>query len=158
LTISLSIQLPIIKSNLKIMFVNEVQIRVRYAETDQMGYVYYGNYATYFEVARVESLRKLGMSYKAMEQSGIMLPVLELQSKFLKPAKYDDLLTVKTTILELPNIRIKFSYQIFNEINDLLTLGETTLVFINAETKRPCSAPEHFIEKLMPYFKMSHQQ
>ena len=140
------------------MFVNEVQIRVRYAETDQMGYVYYGNYATYFEVARVESLRKLGMSYRALEESGIMLPVLELQTKFLKPAKYDDLLTIKTTILEQPSVRIKFSYQVFNESKELLTLGETTLVFINAETKRPCAAPENFVEKLSPYFTSSHQQ
>jgi len=142
------------------MFVNEVEIRVRYAETDQMGYVYYGNYATYFEVARVESLRKLGLSYKALEESGVMLPVLEYKSKFLRPAKYDDLLTIKIIIPELPTARIKFEYEVFNELKQLLTTGETTLVFIKADNKRPCAAPAYFLAKIAHYFAsfQQHQQ
>lgn len=137
------------------MFKKEVQIRVRYAETDQMGYVYYGNYATYFEVARVESLRTLGMSYKALEESGIMLPVLEYKSKYLKPAKYDDLLSVLVTIKTIPSARIIFEYEVFNENHELLTLAETTLVFINAKSKRPCAAPDIFIESLKKYFNQN---
>ena len=134
------------------MFTNDTQIRVRYAETDQMGYVYYGNYATYFEVARVESLRKLGLSYKELEGTGIMLPVLDYKSKFLRPAKYDDLLTIKTTIKDLPGVRIHFSYEVFNEALELLTIGETTLVFIKSETKKPCLAPPDFIKTMNSFF------
>ena len=134
------------------MFTNEVQIRVRYAETDQMGYVYYGNYATYFEVARVESLRKLGLSYRELENSGIMLPVLEYKSKFIRPAKYDDLLTIKVTIKELPTARIHFEYEVYNESKELLTVGDTTLVFINGTSKRPCAAPDIFIKTMQMYF------
>lgn len=134
------------------MFVNEIQVRVRYAETDQMGYVYYGNYATYFEVARVESLRKLGLSYRALEESGIMLPVLEYKSKFVRPAKYDDLLTIKTIIPEIPTARIRFEYEVYNENKELLTVGDTTLVFIKAETKRPCPTPDYFLEKMKAFY------
>lgn len=134
------------------MFTKEIEIRVRYAETDQMGFVYYGNYATYFEVARVESLRALGMSYKELEKSGIMLPVLEYNCKYLKPAKYDDLLTIKTTIKSIPTARIFFDYEVFNENKELLTIASTTLVFVQASNKRPCVAPEHFLEQLRKYF------
>lgn len=134
------------------MFTKEIEIRVRYAETDQMGFVYYGNYATYFEVARVESLRALGMSYKELEKSGIMLPVLEYNCKYLKPAKYDDLLTIKTTIKSIPTARIFFEYEVFNENKELLTIASTTLVFVQAANKRPCVAPEHFLEQLRKYF------
>ena len=91
----------------------DINIRVRYAETDKMGYVYYGNYATYYEVGRVEALRKLGMSYKEMEDEGIMLPVLSFNIKYFKPAFYDDLLTIKTSITEMPNTRIKFEYECY---------------------------------------------
>jgi acyl-CoA thioester hydrolase len=134
------------------MFVNEVQLRVRYAETDQMGYVYYGNYATYFEVGRVESLRTLGLSYRELEESGIMLPVLEYHSKFFKPAKYDDLLTIRTIIKEMPSVRIKFEYEVLNETKEILCKGETTLVFVKSETKRPCPAPLDFIESIKKFF------
>lgn len=140
------------------MFKNSVQVRVRYAETDQMGYVYYGNYATYFEVARVESLRKLGLSYRELEESGIMLPVLEYKSKFILPAKYDDLLTIHTRIPEMPGARIKFEYEVTNEQNQLLTIGETTLVFIKAETKRPCPAPAEFLKKMEQFYPTSAGQ
>jgi acyl-CoA thioester hydrolase len=123
------------------MIVNEIQIRVRYAETDKMGYVYYGNYATYFEVARVEMLRSLGFSYKKLEEEGVMLPVLDFSIKYFKPAFYDELLTIKTTINETPGVRIRFEYETFNEKNVLLNKAETTLVFIDMKTNRPIQIP-----------------
>lgn len=134
------------------MFTSEIQIRVRYAETDRMGFVYYGNYATYFEVARVEALRKMGMTYKEMEDEGIILPVLDYKIKFIKPAYYDDLLTIKTVIREMPMARIHFEYETFNEKNVLLNFAETTLVFINKETLKPCPAPEYFLSHMKKHF------
>lgn len=135
------------------MYVSETKVRVRYAETDRMGYVYYGNYATYYEVGRVEALRQLGLSYKEMEDSGIMLPVLEFSIKYFKPAFYDEELTIKTIIPEIPQARIKFIYECYNIHNVLLNKGETTLVFVNTKTGRPCAAPISFIEKIKPYFE-----
>ena len=102
------------------------KIRVRYAETDKMGYVYYGNYATYFEVARVELFREYGVSYKEMEDEGVMMPVLELKTKYIRPAKYDDLLTIKTTIASKPGVRITFEYEVYNQKEELLDLKEKT--------------------------------
>ncbi|HNT80264.1 MAG TPA: thioesterase family protein [Bacteroidia bacterium] len=134
------------------MFESEVKIRVRYSETDRMGYVYYGNYATYFELARVECIRNLGFTYKQMEDDGIMLPVLEFQIKYFKPAFYDDLLTIKTRIPQLPAARIYFEYEVFNESNELLNKASTTLVFVNTETKKPCSAPETFINAIRSFY------
>jgi acyl-CoA thioester hydrolase len=134
------------------MISHDVQVRVRYAETDRMGYVYYGNYAMYFEVARVETLRHIGSSYKELEDSGIMLPVLEYKSKFLKPAKYDDLLTIRTFIKNKPGVRIVFEYEVYNEAKTLLSTGETTLVFVNSHTGRPCNAPDHLLEMMASYF------
>lgn len=130
------------------MISNEIQVRVRYAETDQMGYVYYGNYATYFEVARVELLRSIGFSYKKLEEEGIMLPVFEFSIKYFKPAFYDDLLTIKTTIPETPSARIKFVYETFNESGVLLNKAETTLVFISRATNRPTSIPKDLLEAI----------
>lgn len=135
------------------MFVNECRIRVRYAETDQMGVVYYGNYATYFEVARVEMLRALGLSYAAMEEDGVMLPVLELKTKFIRPAKYDEELTIRTTMRELPQTRIRFEYEVFNPQGQLLNVAETTLVFIDKAKNKPCLAPEALLAALRPHFE-----
>ena len=134
------------------MYISETTIRVRYAETDKMGYVYYGNYAQYFEVGRVEALRDLKTSYKEMEDTGVMLPVYEFNIKYLKPAFYDDLLVIKTTIREIPTAKIKFDYEIYNQKGDLLTTANTSLVFINMAKNKPCSAPESFIEKIKKYF------
>ena len=134
------------------MYQTEVQIRVRYGETDQMGYVYYGNYASYYEVARVESFRQLGLSYKKLEKSGVMMPVLELKTKYLLPAKYDDLLTVKVKIAEMPRLKIRYEYDVYNEEGILLNQGETTLVFINIDTNRPVRLPSKMSELLTPYF------
>lgn len=134
------------------MMTDELQIRVRYAETDQMGYVYYGNYAMYLEMARVELLRKTGFSYKELEERGILMPVLEYQTKYLHPAYYDDLLTIKTKIKKKPMVRIVFEYEILNEAGTLLNLAETTLVFLNKETGRPCKLPPEYESKLAGHF------
>lgn len=134
------------------MYSSETTVRVRYAETDQMGYVYYGNYAMYYEVGRVESLRQLGLTYKALEGMGIMMPVLENHSRYKAPARYDELLTVRTTIKELPGVRITFYYEIFNEDKKLVNEGQTQLVFIDMKSNRPCKAPEAMLQVLNPFF------
>ncbi|MCS4228735.1 thioesterase family protein [Sphingobacterium sp. BIGb0165] len=134
------------------MFVFDHQIRVRYAETDQMGYVYYGNYAAFYEIARTEMLRSTGISYKELEEMGVMLPVTELKTKYLKPGKYDDLITIRVTIRKKPAIRIIFEYELFNESGELLNQGETTLVFVNMEKNKPCMPPQVFQDKMSKYF------
>lgn len=135
------------------MIIAENQIRVRYAETDQMGYVYYGNYSTYFEVARVELFRTYGVSYKEMEEQGVMMPVLEQKIKYIRPAKYDDLLTIKTYLKEKPGVRIRFEYEVYNEENTLLTKAETALVFVDMKTGRPTNAPAYFDQLINENFK-----
>ena len=126
--------------------INETQIRVRYGETDHMAYVYYGNYAQYFEVARVEWMRKLGISYKELEEQGIMLPVLKLEVNYHKPGKYDDLLTIKTIVKKKPSVRIEFHFEIYNETEELLTTGFTSLVFIDMKRNRPTKAPQAILD------------
>ncbi|ANI89527.1 thioesterase [Arachidicoccus ginsenosidimutans] len=136
------------------MYKSTTQIRVRYAETDQMNVVYYGNYAQYFEVGRVEAIRQLGYSYKEMEDDGIILPVVELHTRYLRSAAYDDLLTIITTIKDLPVAHeIVFHSEIFNENNKLLTTGEVHLFFLNKETKKRTIMPEKMLNKLKPYFE-----
>jgi acyl-CoA thioester hydrolase len=135
------------------MYVAETKVRVRYGETDQMGYVYYGNYPLYYEVARTDMIRKLGWPYKKLEESGIMLPVLSLNVKYIKPAFYDDVLTVKTKVIKLPETRIDFEYEVFNEQNELINIGETTLVFVDMKTMKPTAAPEAFINDIRKYFE-----
>lgn len=134
------------------MYRSETTLRVRYGETDQMGYAYYGYYATYYEVARVESLRQLGMTYRELEAMGVIMPVLENRTKFLAPALYDDLLRIVTTIRERPGVRIRFEYEIFNESGKLINQGETMLVFIDKRTNKPCRPPEAMEKILAPYF------
>jgi acyl-CoA thioester hydrolase len=134
------------------MYTTEIKIRVRYGETDRMGYVYYGNYAEYFEVARVEALRNLGFSYRKLEDEGIMLPVLNFSVKYLKPAFYDDELTIKVSISEIPAARIRFDYEIYNERDELTTVADTTLVFINRAANKPCPAPPDFLDALKKFF------
>ena len=128
------------------------ELRVRYGETDQMSYVYYGNYAQYFEMGRVEWLRNFGVSYKSMEENGIMLPVLNLNVNYLKPAKYDDLLKLKTTLIKKPGVKIEFNFEIFNEENILLTTGYTSLVFIDMKKNKPIRCPEYLQEKINHLF------
>jgi acyl-CoA thioester hydrolase len=135
------------------MFQSITQIRVRYSETDQMGVVYHGAYAPFFEVGRTEALREMGLTYKSFEESGTMMPVLDLGFHFHKPAYYDDLLTIKTTIKTRPAVRLHFEYEIYNENDELLTTGHVTLVCVNMASKRPCACPPALLEKLLPYFK-----
>lgn len=134
------------------MYISETSVRVRYAETDQMGYVYYGHYAMYYEVARVESLRQLGLTYREIEEMGVMMPVLENKSRYLAPARYDDLLRIVTTLREKPGVKIKFEYDIYNGENALIHKGETILVFINKATNRPCRQPQAMEKALERYF------
>lgn len=134
------------------MYTHDTSFRVRYGETDQMGYVYYGDYAEYFEVGRVEALRSLGFPYRRLEEEGVMLPVHELHVRYHKPARYDDLITVRTLIDALPSVRINFRYELRNEADELLTEASTTLVFVDSNSMRPCRAPQHLIDALGPYF------
>ncbi|MCK5856765.1 MAG: acyl-CoA thioesterase [Bacteroidales bacterium] len=122
--------------------VSETQIRVRYAETDQMGFVYYGNYAAYYEVGRTEALRLLGSTYHTMEEKGVMMPVVELKVQFIKAAKYDDLLTIRTIVPNIPDKNMVFLYEIYNEEGVLLNKGETTLVFISSKSRKRVRCPE----------------
>lgn len=135
------------------MFIHKTKYRVRYADTDQMGYVYYGNYARLYEIGRVEALRSLGFSYKEMEDSGVMMPVYENKSRFIAPALYDDLLTIKTTIKSLPAFRVVFHYEILNSSEKLVHTGETTLVFVKIENNRLTVAPKNLLEKLNFFFE-----
>lgn len=130
------------------IFKSNTSLRVRYGETDQMGYCYYGNYAQYFEVGRVEALRGLGMSYKSLEESGFMLPVSDYQVKYIRPARYDDELTITTYIVELKGVRLIFNYEIHNEEKELISTASTTLVFVDKQTMRPTQPPLTFEELL----------
>lgn len=134
------------------MFQHVTVLRPRYAETDRMGYVYYGVYAQYFEVARVEALRSLGLSYKRMEEEGVLLPVRELRVTYHKPAFYDDELSIITRIERLPSVRIDFNYEVRDAADALLTEASTTLVFLDRTTNKPCRAPAHLLTLFAPYF------
>ncbi len=134
------------------MYSFETKLRVRYGETDQMGFVYYGVYAQYYEVGRVELLRSLGISYKEIEAMGFALPVVNLNIKYKKPGLYDDHLTIKTTMKTMPSAKIIFDYETFNESGDLLNTGEVVLVFVNKASGKPCFAPEVVMNKLKVKF------
>jgi len=134
------------------MLSHQERIRVRYGETDQMGYVYYGNYALYYEVGRVELLRSLGVAYSDLEKQGIGLPVLSFDIKYFKPAKYDDLITVKTSITEKPTSRITFHYECYNESHVMLNAGKITLVFVSIETGKPIRCPESLENLFLSHF------
>ncbi len=135
------------------MYAHETQIRVRYGETDQMGYLYYGHYAQYYEVGRVETIRSLGLSYKELEEvHGIWLPVVSLDMRFVRPANYDDLLTVHSEIRKLPDEYIVFHVEIFNERRKMVNAGRVRLCFFDAATKRVIPAPEMLLTQLRPHF------
>lgn len=125
---------------------NEISFRVRYSETDQMGVVYHGNYAQYLEMGRVEWLRSMGISYKNMEENGVMLPVISLQVKYKKPAMYDDLLTVRTILKKKPTVKIEFDFQIFNEKQVLLAEANVVLAFIDMKRNRPVRCPQYLLD------------
>jgi acyl-CoA thioester hydrolase len=131
------------------MLHHTTQLRVRYAETDQMGYAYYGNYATYFEVARSTMVRDLSVPYDVMEtRDGIMLPVIELQVHYKRPAHYEQLLTIHTRIEELPSVRIRFDHEVYNEAQQLLATGYVRLAFTHRHNGRPCRPPAYFLDAL----------
>lgn len=131
----------------------KTHIRVRYNETDQMGYVHHGNYAAFFEIGRVEFMRVVGLNYRELEIQGIMLPVIEMNSKFHAPAFYDDELTIETELVNLPEgFRINFDYKVYNQNQKLLTSGFTQLVFVDAKTRKPMRCPSSFVEKIKVFF------
>lgn len=135
------------------MYSHETQKRVRYGETDQMGYLYYGRYADLYEIGRVEMLRSLGLTYREMEEvEGIMLPVKSLQMRFVRPAKYDELLTIKTTLREMPDKDIVFYVEVFNEKNKIVNGGSVRLAFVEMATNKTVTAPAFLVEKLKPHF------
>lgn len=134
------------------MMISMTQIRVRYGETDQMGVVYHGNYALYFEQARTEALRQIDITYKSLEDFGVMMPVVSLHTDFKRSAKYDDLLTIKTMMKELPTAKIILDYEVYNEEGMLLATGNSTLVFIDKHTNRPVRCPEHLYQKFNSFF------
>lgn len=125
---------------------DEIQIRVRYGETDQMGYVYHGNYALFLEMGRIEWLRKLGISYKKMEESGVMLPVISMSLNFKMPARYDDVINVKTQLKKRPSAKIEFDYEITSETGQIITTAEVVLAFVDMKSNRPVRAPQYILD------------
>lgn len=134
------------------MFIHQHQLRVCYGDTDQMGYVYYGNYGYYYEKARSEAIRSLGITYKQLEATGTMMPITRMNIKYIQPAHYDELLTIKTTVPELPNRLIQFFYEVYNEKNVLINEGETQLIFIDANSRKIKHAPDVLLDKMKAYF------
>ncbi len=136
------------------MLIHEFQKRVRYGETDQMGYLYYGNYAQYYEIGRVEMLRASGLTYREMEQErGVLMPVVSLQMRYVRPAYYDELLTIRTTLRRLPEKFITFEVEIFNENRKLVNGGSVRLCFVDAKSGKTIAAPEFLLEKLRAHFE-----
>tara|TARA_B100002051_G_scaffold270168_1_gene302610 strand:- start:276 stop:680 length:405 start_codon:yes stop_codon:yes gene_type:complete len=134
------------------MIKGDIKLRVRYSDTDQMGYVYYGRYASYYEIARVELFRNLGFSYKKLEEEGIGMPVIDMETKYLLPIKYDEEITISTRIEKLPSSRIIFHYEILNQNNDLANTAKTTLTFINLLNKRPVRTPKELLDLIKNKF------
>ncbi|MEJ6791439.1 MAG: thioesterase family protein [Lacinutrix sp.] len=130
------------------MKTDKIDIRVRYAETDQMGVVHHANYALYLELARIEWFRKIGISYKKMEQEGIALPVVSLSVKYKKTIEYDDIITVKTMLVKKPSVSLEFEYEILNDSGEILSTANVVLVFVDLNTKRPTRPPKYFLEAL----------
>jgi len=130
------------------LFSDTIQFRVRYGETDQMGVVYHANYIIYFELGRTEWLRKLGVSYKWMEENNVILPIIDIAIQYKSPAYYDDILTLKTTLQKLPSVKVYFKFELYNEKGNLLALGATTLAFMKKDTNKPMRAPDFILNKL----------
>lgn len=137
------------------MIKTETTLRVRYGETDQMGFVYYGNYAQYYEVGRVEAMRSLGFSYREIEEGGILMPVINLSINYKKPALYDDEVRVVTMVKQMPGVRITFDYECYNQKNDLLNTGSVTLVFIDKTRNKPTIPPDWFLDVFEKKFESS---
>jgi len=134
------------------MLITETKIRVYYEDTDQMGVVYYGKYPRYYEIGRTEMIRELGFTYKMIEEQKIFLPARSLNITYIKPALYDDLLTIRTIVEQMPKVKFPILTEIYNEQGELINKGETVLAFFNAVTNKPCPAPDYFIEKMKKFF------
>jgi acyl-CoA thioester hydrolase len=135
------------------MFCSETTIRVRYGETDKMGYLYYGHYPEYFEVGRTDMIRLFGLTYREIEEKGIIMPVRSLKVDFKSPAYYDELLTVKSCLKVLPEVKLDVDYEIYNAQNQLICTGNTVLAFVDSASGRPRRAPEFFIKAVEKYFR-----
>ncbi|MFL2995834.1 MAG: acyl-CoA thioesterase [Cytophagales bacterium] len=135
------------------MITGEIKLRVRYSDTDQMGYVYYGRYASFYEVARVELFRSLGFSYKKLEEEGIGMPVIDMETKYILPIKYDEQIKINTIIENLPSSRISFKYEVYNQNNELANTAKTTLTFINLTNKKPVRMPAELLNIIKNNFK-----
>ena len=135
------------------MITGEIKLRVRYSDTDQMGYVYYGRYAIFYEIARVELFRSLGFSYKKLEGEGIGMPVIDMETKYILPIKYDEEIKINTTIENLPSSRISFKYEVYNQNNELANTAKTTLTFINLTNKKPVRMPAELLDIIKNNFK-----
>ena len=135
------------------MITGEIKLRVRYSDTDQMGYVYYGRYAIFYEIARVELFRSLGFSYKKLEEEGIGMPVIDMETKYILPIKYDEQIKINTTIENLPSSRISFKYEVYNQNNKLANTAKTTLTFINLINKKPVRMPAKLLDIIKSNFK-----
>lgn len=134
------------------MITRDIQLRVRYYETDCMGIVHHSNYIRFYEVARTEMLREFGTTYQEMEQAGVMLPVWDVQAHYISPAYDDDLLTIRVTLAEMPKVKMRFDFEIYRENGDRINTGTVTLAFMNSVTRRACRAPKYFLDLLKPYF------
>ena len=130
------------------MITYDAKVRVNYKDTDQMGIVHHSNYIVYYEMARVEALRAWGMPYAEMEKGGIISPILEIGSKYIYPAHFDEVLTVRVIVEEIPMVRFKVRYELYNEESRLINTGHTWLGFLDATTRRPCRAPQYFVDRL----------
>ncbi len=135
------------------MITSENKIRVRYDEVDKMGYVYHGNYAKYYHISRTELFRKLGLCDKELESQNVILPVIEMTVRYLKPVFYDDVITIKTTLKELPTSRMKFFHKVYNQNHEIINEASSTLVFVNSNTRKPMRVPEIILNKLKSYIK-----
>ena len=135
------------------MITHDTQIRVLYRDTDKMGVVYHANYIVFYEAARTEMFRSIGLPYTLLEQMNIAMPIVEVESKYKAPAFYDDLLTVRATVKELPEVRAVVEYEVFNEAGTVINTGKTVLGYVNMDRKRPCRAPKEFIDELQKYFE-----
>jgi acyl-CoA thioester hydrolase len=139
------------------MITSENIIQVRYDEVDKMGYVYHGNYAKYYHISRTELLRKVGICDRELESQNIILPVIEMNIRYIKPVYYDDFITIKTKLLELPETRMKFQHEVINQHNELLNIANSTLVFVDSNTRKPMIVPEIILNKLELYLKNKNQ-
>jgi acyl-CoA thioester hydrolase len=138
------------------MIEHETIFRVGYADTDQMGFVHHSNYAKFYEAARWETMREMGLQYKEIENKGIYMPVISMKFDFIKPAFYDDVLTIKTIIREMPRARMKFEYELYNQSGDLINTAEIILAFVVKESLKPCIPPEYFLQSLQKHFLVNN--